>query len=56
MRNCGFKKNLLAQKFSQIKYSNRTKFLDGNPEVMCYYQGTRETMADPNLISIGRVS
>ena len=53
MRNRGFKKKLLAQWFSQVKYSNRTKFLDGNPEDTCYYQGTRETLADTNLINIG---
>ena len=35
------------------KYSNRTMFLDGNPEDTCYYQGTRETLADTNLINIG---
>ena len=32
MRNRGLRKNLLAQWFPQVKYSNRTKFLDGNPE------------------------
>ena len=53
MRNRGFKKNKLAQWFSQIKYSNRTKFLDGNPDDTCYYQGTRETLADTTLIKIG---
>ena len=53
MRNRGFKKNLLAQWFSQVKYSNRTKFLDGNPDDTCYYQGTRETLADSTLIKIG---
>ena len=53
MRNRGFKKNKLTQWFSQIKYSNRTKFLDGNPDDTCYYQGTRETLADTTLIKIG---
>ena len=55
MRNHGFKKKMLAQWLSQFKYSNRTKFLDGNPEDTCYYQGTRENLADTNLINIGRV-
>ena len=53
MRNRGFKKNKLAQWFSQIKYSNRTKSLDGNPDDTCYYQCTRETLADTTLIKIG---
>ena len=35
------------------KYSNRTKFLDGNPEDIFYYQGTRETMVDTTLIKLG---
>ena len=43
MRNRGFNKNVLAKWFSQVKYSNRAKFLDGNPDDTCYYQGTRET-------------
>ena len=34
-------------------YSNRAKFLDGNPDDTCYYQGTRETQADTTLIKIG---
>ena len=55
MRNRGFNKNVLAKWFSQVKYSNRAKFLDGNPDDTCYYQGTRETLADTNLIKIGRV-
>ena len=53
MRNRGFHKNVLAKWFSQVKYSNRAKFLDGNPDDTCYYQGTRETLADTNLIKIG---
>ena len=53
MRNCGFKKKLLAQYFSQVKYSNRTKFQDSNPDDTCYYQGTHETMLDTSLINIG---
>ena len=53
IRNRGFRKNLLTQWFSQVRYSNRTKFLDGNPEDICYYQGTRETMVDTTLIKIG---
>ena len=32
---------------------NRAKLLDGNPEDTCYYQDTRETMADTTLIKIG---
>ena len=36
-----------------MKYSNRAKFLDGNPDDTCYYQGTRETLADTTLIKIG---
>ena len=43
---------MLAQWFAQVKYSNRTKFLDCNPEDICYYQGTRETLADTYLINI----
>ena len=35
-----------------MKYSNRAKFLDGNPDDTCYYQGTRETLADTTLIKI----
>ena len=38
MRNRGFKKNVLAQWFSQVKYSNRTNFLDSNTDDTCYYQ------------------
>ena len=53
MRNRGFHKNELAKWFSQVKYSNRAKFLDGNPDDTCYYQGTRETLADTTLIKIG---
>ena len=53
MRNRGFNKNVLAKWFSQVKYSNRAKFLDGNPDDTCYYQGTRETQADTTLIKIG---
>ena len=53
MRNRKFRKNWSTQWFSQVRYSNRTKFLDGNPEDICYYQGTRETMADTTLIKIG---
>ena len=53
MRNRGFHKNVLAKWFSQVKYSNRAKFLDGNPDDTCYYQGTRETQADTTLIKIG---
>ena len=34
-------------------YSNRAKFLDDNPDDTCYYQGTRETLADTTLIKIG---
>ena len=52
MRNCGFNNHVLAQWFSQVKYS-RAKFLDGNPDDTCYYQGTQETLADTNLIKIG---
>ena len=52
MRNRGFNKNVLAKWFSQVKYSNRAKFLDGNPDDTCYYQGTRETLADTTLIKI----
>ena len=52
MRNRGFNKNMLAKWFSQVKYSNRAKFLDGNPDDTCYYQGTRETLADTTLIKI----
>ena len=36
-----------------MKYSNRAKFLDGNPDDTCYYQGTREKQADTTLIKIG---
>ena len=32
---------------------NRAKFLDGNPDDTCYYQGTQETQADTTLIKIG---
>ena len=53
MRNCVFNKNMLAKWFSQVKYSNRAKFLDGNPDDTCYYQGTRETLEDTTLIKIG---
>ena len=53
MRNRGFHKNVLAKWFSQVKYSNRAKFLDGNPDDTCYYQGTRETLVDTTLIKIG---
>jgi len=53
MRNRGFHKNVLANWFSQVKYSNRAKFLDDNPDDTCYYQGTRETQADITLIKIG---
>ena len=53
MRNRGFHKNVLANWFSQVKYSNRAKFLDDNPDDTCYYQGTRETQADTTLIKIG---
>ena len=53
MRNCGFNKNVLAKWFSQVKYSNRAKFLDGNPDETCYYQGTQETLEDTTLIKIG---
>ena len=52
MRNRGFHKNMLANWFSQVKYSNRAKFLDDNPDDTCYYQGTRETLADTTLIKI----
>jgi len=52
MRNRGFHKNVLANWFSQVKYSNRAKFLDDNPDDTCYYQGTRETLADTTLIKI----
>ena len=52
MRYLGFNKNVLAIWFSQVKYS-RAKFLDGNPDDTCYYQGTWETLADTNLIKIG---
>ena len=44
---------MLAKWFSQVKYSNRAKFLDGNPDDTCYYQGTQETLADTTLIKIG---
>ena len=53
MRNCGFNKNVLAKWFSQEKYSNRAKFLDGNPDDTCYYQGTQEKLEDTTLIKIG---
>ena len=53
MRNRGFNKNVLAKWFSQVKYSNRAKFLDGNPDDTCYDQGTREALADTTLIKIG---
>ena len=53
MRKRGFHKSVLAKWFSQVKYSNRAKFLDGNPDDTCYYQGTRETVADTTLIKIG---
>ena len=53
MRNRRFNKNVLAKWLSQVKYSNRAKFLDGNPDDTCYYQGTRETLADTTLIKIG---
>jgi len=36
-----------------VIYSNRAKFLDDNPDDTCYYQGTRETLADTTLIKIG---
>ena len=42
MRNHGFNKNVLAKWFSQVKYSNRAKFLDSNPDDTCYYQGTHQ--------------
>jgi len=35
-----------------VEYSNRAKFLDDNPDDTCYYQGTRETLADTTLIKI----
>ena len=38
--------------FSEIKYSLRTKNLGANPGNICYFQGTRETAADPLLIKI----
>ena len=44
---------MLAQWFLQVNCSNRTKFLDGNPDDACYYQGTRETLVDTSRFNIG---
>ena len=44
---------MLAKWFSQVKYSNRAKFLEGNPDDTCYYQGTQEKLEDTTLIKIG---
>ena len=52
MLNCGFTKKKLSQWFSEVKYSNRAKFLAKNPINACQIQGTRETEAEPRLIKI----
>jgi len=52
MRNRGFSKHKLSQWFSEVKYSNRAKFLAKNPINACQIQGTRETEGEPLLIKI----
>ena len=52
MRNRGFNKHKLSLWFSEIKYSSRAKYLGANPGNICYFQGTRETAADPLLIRV----
>ena len=52
MRNRGFKKNMLSHWFSEVKFSQRAKFLDDNLENKCYFQGTRETEADSLLSQV----
>ena len=37
---------------SEVKYSNRAKFLAKNPINTCQFQRTRETEADPLIIKI----
>ena len=34
-------------------FKQNYKFLDGNPDGTCYYQGTCETMVNTSLINIG---
>ena len=50
LRNRGFEKKKLSRWFSEVKYSFRAKYLGANPGNISYFQGTRETGADPLLI------
>ena len=52
MRIRGFSKNKLSQWFSEVKYSNRAKFLAKNPINTCHFQETQETEADCLLAKI----
>ena len=52
LRNRGFEKKKLTRWFSEVRYSLRAKYLGANPGNICYFQGTRESMADPLLIKI----
>jgi len=52
LRNRGFEKKKLSRWFSEVRYSLRTKYLGANPGNICYFQGTRETGADPLLVKI----
>ena len=54
MRNRGFMKKVLVRWFSEVKYSNRAKLPDVNPEDTCYFQGTQETLDDSTLIKLER--
>ena len=47
MRNRGFTKHKLSQWFSEVRYSDRAKFLAKNPINPCHIKGTRETEAEP---------
>ena len=52
MRYHGFSKNRLSHWFSEVKYSNRAKFLAKKPINTCHFQGMRETEAERLLIKI----
>ena len=52
LRNRGFEKKKLSRWFSEVRYSLSTKYLGANPGNICYFQGTRETGADPLLVKI----
>ena len=54
MCNRGFMKKVLVRWFSEVKYSNRAKLPDVNPEDTCYFQGTQETLDDSTLIKLER--